>query len=100
MRVYARGTLRAFWEDHPDSKGALEAWFRVANNAKWRNSSDVKREYGSASIINKERVIFNICGNNYRLIVQINYLFQVIYICFIGTHKEYDKIDVERIWRS
>ena len=99
MRIIARGALRQFWEkpEHSDSEGPLKAWFHEVQKAFWKNSSDVKQKYRSASIISAERVVFNIAGNKYRLIVAIKYKIQIVYIRFIGTHKEYDKIDPEKI---
>lgn len=97
MRVIARGTLRDFWQRYPDAEWALEAWFHEVEHAQWRSSADVKAAYGSASIVTGERVVFNICGNKYRLVVHINYAFQKVFIRFIGTHKEYDGITVETV---
>ncbi len=94
MRILARKALVAFWSLHPDAKTNLEAWYHEAKGASWASSADIKALYRSASIIGKSRVVFNICGNKYRLVVQINYSLHVIYIRFIGTHKEYDRIDV------
>jgi len=97
MRVIKRGTLKNFWEVKKDAKKALEAWFAEAKAAQWETSADIKEKYKSASILKDSRVVFNICGNKYRLIVKINYAYSVIYIRFIGTHKEYDKINAEEI---
>jgi len=89
--------LREFWQKHPDAKGALEAWHAEAKSAKWANPTDIKAQYASASILKGNRVVFNICGNKYRLIVKINYEHEVIRIHFVGTHKEYDSIDAETV---
>ena len=97
MRVIARGTLRDFWQQYPDSEQALETWYHEAKHAQWRNSADVKAMHRTASIVTNERVVFNICGNKYRLIVHINYAFQKVLIRFIGTHKTYNKVDAETI---
>ncbi len=97
MHVISRKMLRDFWEQESESEGALKAWFHEAEEAAWRNSAELKRQYGSASVINAERVVFNICGNKFRLVVRINYASQTIFIRFIGTHRQYDKIDVETI---
>ena len=97
MRVIARGTLRDFWRRYPDSEQALKAWYHEAKNAEWRNSADVKARYGTASIVTSERVVFNLCGNKYRLIVHINYGARVVFIRFIGTHKEYNRVDAGTI---
>lgn len=75
----------------------MEAWYREVRNADWKKPSDIKAMYGSASILKGGRVVFNIGGNKYRLVVQINYAYQVVYILFIGTHKQYDTIDAEEV---
>lgn len=97
MRIIARRTLKDFWEKHPDAKGQLEAWYREVKLATWSKSADVKTRYPEASIVGRDRVIFDICKNRYRLIVVIKYKFHVIYIRFIGTHAEYDRIDAKEI---
>jgi mRNA interferase HigB len=95
--IIAKSTLRKFWRVHPDAKGALEAWHAEAKAAQWKSPADVKAHYGNASILKDSRVVFNICGNKYRLIVKINYEYEVIRIRFVGTHKEYDSINAETI---
>lgn len=97
MRVIAVSTLRQFWEKHPDAEQPLKAWFDEAGNAIWAQPSDIKAQYGSASILKNRRVVFNIKGNDYRLIVAIAYKLGIVYIKFIGTHTEYDKIDAETV---
>jgi mRNA interferase HigB len=97
MRVIARKTLRDYWLQVPETEQALKAWFVEAGSAMWDNPTDVKAKYGNASILRDGRVVFNICGNNYRLVTQINYGFHTIYIRFIGTHREYDKINAQTI---
>ena len=97
MRIIAKKTLKAFWERFPNARGSLEAWHAEAKSATWRTPADVKAKYGSASILKDGRAVFNIGGNNYRLVVWINYEFSVIYIRFVGTHEEYDAIDAETI---
>ena len=99
MRVISKKPLRDFWELelYSDSEDQLKAWHSEAKDAEWRTPADVKAKYGTASILKDGRVVFNICGNKYRLIVQINYQYQFIYIRFIGTHKQYDAIDAETI---
>jgi mRNA interferase HigB len=97
MRVIARKTLRTFWEREPGSEAQLKAWFAEAHDANWKGPADVKAKYRNASIVKNDRVVFNICGNKYRLVVRINYRFKVVYIRFIGTHADYDAIDVETI---
>jgi mRNA interferase HigB len=99
MRVIARRTLREFWEcpEYADSQGQLEAWYREAMHAKWSDPMEVKAQYRTASILKGGRVVFNIAGNKYRLMVRINYPTQTVFIRFIGTHKQYDQIDAEAI---
>ena len=97
MRIIAKKSLQAFWERYPHARGSLEAWHAEAKSAQWRTPADVKAKYGSASILKDGRVVFNIGGNNYRLVVWINYAYGVIYIRFVGTHQEYDAIDAETI---
>ncbi len=100
MRVIAKRTLRQFWENHPHGKGAraaLQDWHAQVAEADWEQPADVKRQYGDASILKGSRVVFNIAGNKYRLVVKINYAYRVVYVRFIGTHAEYDEIDAETI---
>lgn len=97
MRVIAKKTLREFWNKHRDSEQFLKAWYREIDRVNWRNLNELKEEFPSASILADNRVIFNIKGNKYRLIVKINFEFQICWIRFIGTHAEYDKIDANKI---
>jgi len=97
VRVIAKSALRGFWESHPDAEQPLRAWHAEAKAAAWKTPADAKAKYRSASILRGGRVVFNIGGNKYRLIVKINYPFQVIYIRFLGTHREYDRIDAETV---
>jgi mRNA interferase HigB len=97
LRVIAKKILRDFWSKHSDCEQQLKAWFREAEKANWENPNDIKEEYPSASIINDNRVVFNIKGNNYRLIVKLSYEYQMVWIRFIGTHAEYDKINANTI---
>jgi len=99
MRVIAKSTLRAFYNEpnYLDSKSALEAWHHEVVKADWANPNEIKAQYKSASIVGNNKVVFNICGNKYRLIVKINYFAGIVYIKFIGTHKQYNKIDVEEL---
>ena len=97
VRIIARRTLREFWEHHPDAEQPLRAWYRKAKNATWKTPSDIKSAYRNASFISNNRVVFNIKGNHYRLIVEIKYQYEVVYIRFIGTHSQYDKIDAKTI---
>ena len=97
MRVVAKSTLREFWERFPDAEEALKSWHAEAKAAAWQNPAEIKDKYGSASIIKDNRMVFNICGNKYRLVAKISYKNSIVLIRFIGTHKKYDAIDVEVI---
>jgi mRNA interferase HigB len=103
MRVFARGTLHGFVRNRVESRhqkavqGHLDAWYAEASKASWKNSAEVKALFRSASIVSSQRIVFNIKGNDYRLVIAIDYSYQVIRVIWLGTHKEYDKIDVERI---
>ena len=97
MTIIARKTLVEYWEANPRSEEQLKAWFAEADEASWTTPADVKANYGNASILRDGRVVFNICGNEYRLVVWINFEFFTIYIRFIGTHAEYDEIDAQDI---
>ena len=97
MRVIAIKPLREFWGQNHDAEVALRAWVAEATYANWQKPSDIKKKFGSVSIIANNRAIFNISGNKYRLVVAIKYDFQLIYIRFIGTHKQYDKIIAKEI---
>ncbi|GHT61126.1 toxin RelE [Bacteroidia bacterium] len=97
MRVVAKKTLREFWEIHPDSEQPLKAWFQEAENAAWKNPNQLKQDYPSASVLSDNRIVFNIKGNHYRLIIKINYDYQMVWIRFVGTHAEYDRINADKI---
>lgn len=97
MRVFARETLREYWTNHFDSEEALKAWFYEAEHSQWESPTDIKKRYPHASILPDDRVVFNIKGNNYRLVVKINYDYGQVFIRFVGTHTEYDKIDATTI---
>ena len=99
MRIIAFRTLREFWEmpEYVDSEISLRAWYHDTKNANWKNSNELKQQYTNASIVGEGRLVFNIKGNTYRLVVAIDYEFQIIFIRFIGTHKQYDKINAKTI---
>ncbi len=97
MRVIKRKTLQDFWENHPSSEQPLKAWYAEATHSTWNSPNDIKGKYGSADILPDNRVVFNIGGNKYRLIVKIAYKVQIAYIRFVGTHSEYDDINAETI---
>ena len=96
-RFFSKGILRDFWVVHPDSEQYLKTWFDTAKNANWKTPNEVKQAYANASILKDSRVVFNIKGNSYRLIVKFNFEKQWIFIKFIGTHNEYEKIDADNI---
>ena len=97
MRIIARSTLIEYWQKHPDTEQPLKAWFDDTSRANWKTPSDIKDNYANASIIANNRVVFNIKGNNHRLIVHTRYDISIVFIRFIGTHQEYDKIDVTTV---
>ena len=97
MRIIANKILREFWEIHPDCEQQLKSWFKETNKAVWKNSNDIKSEYPSASILINNRIVFNIKGNKYRLIVKINFEYEMVWVRFIGTHAQYDKINANNI---
>ena len=97
MRFIAFKTLHLFWEQHPDAQQALQAWYRDAKRATWNTPADIKNVYRNASIVGNNRVVFNIRGNQYRLMVAINYAQGMVYIRFIGSHQDYDKIDAATV---
>jgi mRNA interferase HigB len=99
MRIISRKTLRQFWEkrEYSDAEQPLKSWFREASKADWGSPSAIKAMYRSASLIRNSRVVFNIAGNKYRLVVKVNYPYRVIYIRFVGTHRQYDAIDVTEV---
>ena len=97
MRVIAKRTLREFWELHPVAEEPLLAWYREVQKEDWDTPAKVKTKYRTASVIGDNRVVFNIKGNDYRLVVKINYPYRVIYIRFVGTHAEYDGINAEEV---
>jgi mRNA interferase HigB len=97
MHILSKATLRTFWEKYPAAELPLRTWFKDVSAANWATPNDVKAQYGTASIIANNRLVFNIKGNDFRLIVKINYEFSVIYIRFVGTHTEYDHINAATI---
>jgi mRNA interferase HigB len=95
--VIAVATLKAFWQRYPAAEQPLKAWFEEVSKASWTQPSDIKTQYRSASILKNRRVVFNIKGNEYRLVVAIAYRLQIVYVKFIGTHQQYDAIDADTI---
>ncbi len=97
MRVISRRPLNDLAKRCPDAKIELDAWFHEAEAAHWANPAEVKEKYGNASILKGGRVVFNICGNKYRLVVKINYSYAIVFVRFAGTHREYDYVNAEEI---
>jgi mRNA interferase HigB len=97
MRIVALKTLREFWARHPDAEQPLRAWHDEVNRAQWRAPADIKQQFRSASILKGRRVVFNIKGNEYRLVAALAYNTGVVFVKFIGTHAEYDRIDAETV---
>jgi mRNA interferase HigB len=96
-RIFSKSTLKEYWEKYPDSEQYLKTWFDTAMNANWKTPNEVTQTYANASILKDGRIVFNIKGNTYRLIAKFNFEKQWIFIRFIGTHGEYDKIDANSI---
>ena len=96
-RIFVKRTLRKYWEEHPDSVQYLKVWFETALKSDWRIPTDVKQTFANASILKDSRIVFNIKGNTYRLVAKFNFEKHWIFIRFIETHKDYDKIDANTI---
>lgn len=96
-RIFAKSTLREFWEKFPDSEQYLKTWYDTAMSSNWKSPLDVKQTYANASILKNSRIVFNIKGNSYRLVAKFNFEKQWIFIRFIGSHKEYDRINANKI---
>jgi mRNA interferase HigB len=103
MRIIARRTLREFiashagHKDHPALEAALDAWFDEVRRARWKSAAELKRHYATASVVTAERVVFNIKGNSYRVVVSIDFEKAIVWIKWIGTHRDYDRIDVTKV---
>lgn len=97
MRIISTKKLKDFWEQHSDAKGPLEAWIDEVKHAKWKDSHDIKARYSRASILGNKRVVFDIKGHDYRLIVGVAYKYSAVYIKFIGTHDDYNNVDAETV---
>ncbi len=100
MRIVALKTLREFWARHPDAEQSLRAWHEEVNRAQWRTPADIKAHFGNATILKGRRVVFNIKGNDYRLLTALAYHTGLVFVKFVGTHAEYDHIDAETFERS
>jgi mRNA interferase HigB len=97
MRIIALATLRDFWKRHPNAEIPLRSWYTLASRSDWRHPADIKAAYRNASVIANNRIVFNIKGNDYRLIAAVHYNRGMMFIRFVGTHREYDKIDAANI---
>jgi mRNA interferase HigB len=103
MRIIARRTLREFvegrkgYKDHIALRAALDAWFDEVKKARWSSAADIKRSYATASVVSADRIVFNIKGNAYRLVAAVDFEKSIVWIKWIGTHKDYDRIDVKEV---
>jgi len=97
MRIIARSALRTFCEKHTDAETPLKTWFGEVKKAQWKSFNQLKAQFGNASVVGNDRVVFNIKGNDYRLVAALDYEKQILWIRFVGTHKAYDKIDAKTI---
>lgn len=97
MRIIAVKTLKDYWEQFPDSERPLQHWYKEVTAAEWSSPNNLKSQFGNASVVTSKRVVFNIHGNTYRLIVDIEYRLKIVFIVWLGTHKEYDKINAKEI---
>jgi mRNA interferase HigB len=96
-RIFAKSTLRSYWEDYAETEQYLKTWYDTAMNSDWKCPSDVKQTYANASILKDSRIVFNIKGNSYRLVAKFNFEKQWIFIRFIGTHAEYNRVNADTI---
>jgi mRNA interferase HigB len=97
MRIISRKTLKEFWERRPDAEQSLQAWYADVKASKWKSPSEIKSVYRNASFVGNNRFVFNIKGNTYRVVVAIQYQFGIVYVRFVGTHEEYDRIDAATV---
>lgn len=97
MRIIAVKTLKSYWEEYPDAQQALFAWYEEVSEAEWSSPNEMKEQFRNASVLTGKRVVFNIHGNSYRLIVDIEFKFQIVFIVWFGTHKAYDNLDTKAV---
>jgi len=97
MRIISRKALRVFWEENPDARQSLQAWYADVKSANRKSPSDIKKVYRNTSFVANNRVVFNIKGNKYRVIVAVQYKYRLVFIRFVGTHQEYDQIDAATV---
>jgi mRNA interferase HigB len=102
MRIIAKSALVKFWQNqaYKDSEQPLKEWYQEASKADWKSPNEVKAQFGNVSVIGNKRLVFNIAGNKYRLIVSVNFKYRCMYVCFLGTHKQYDKVNAEEVWTN
>ena len=102
MRIIAKSALVKFWQNqvYKDSEQPLKEWYQEVSKADWKSPNEVKAQFGNVSVIGNKRLVFNIAGNKYRLIVSVNFKYRCMYVCFLGTHKQYDKVNAEEVWTN
>ncbi len=97
MRIITRSTLKSFWEKHADAEVPLKTWYKIVEHAAWRDTHDVKEIFSTASVVGENRIVFNIKGNKYRILVYAVFKYKKFFIRFVGTHQQYDRIDAKTI---
>lgn len=98
MQIIALRTLRQFWERHPQAESPIRIWYGITSKAEWASTTDIKTQFGAlVDFVGDNRVIFDLSGNKYRLIVHVSYSYKRVLVKFIGTHAEYDKINAENV---
>jgi mRNA interferase HigB len=97
MRIISRKKLKEFWEGHPDVRQPLQAWYDDVKRAEWEGPADIKTIFRNASFVGHNRVVFNLKGNSYRLVVAVRYEYGIVFIRFVGAHQEYDRIDAAKV---
>ncbi len=97
MRIIAKSTLKKFWLKHADAEVPLQSWYKLVSEAGWKPPAELKQDIKSASMVGNNRVVFNIKGNDYRLVTYVDFKFQIVFVLWLGTHKQYDKVDVKTI---
>jgi len=97
MRIIATNTLKSFWEEHSDSEQSLKAWLQEVEHSDWKTPNALKEKYRNSSVLSGKRVVFNVGGNNFRLIVDIEYRLKIVFVVWFGTHAQYDLIDAKTV---
>ena len=98
MRIITKGPLMDCWKKHPEAQSPLTIWYNVAKKSNWKNVNEIKETFPNVSILSNNRVVFNIKGNSYRLVVAIKFQMSTLFICWVGTHDDYNKIDANTVW--